>query len=94
MIPTHPELSVADREAISLARELQALLLMDDRRARLAATDQAVRTIGTLGILEAAAAKGVISLPSALELLRTTSMFISDELLSQALRRDSARRSD
>jgi predicted nucleic acid-binding protein len=92
LIPGHQELSLADREAISLARELQALLLMDDRRARLAATDQAVRTIGTLGILEAAAARGLISLPSTLERLRATNMFVSDELLAQALRRDSERR--
>lgn len=92
LIPPQPELSEADREAISLARELQALLLMDDRRARRAALHHTVSTIGTLGILEAAAAKGLISLPEALERLRTTSMFISDELLAQALQRDSKRR--
>ena len=94
LIPVDPELSLADREAISLAREMNALLLMDDRRARLVATREAVSTIGTLGILEAAAAKGLISLPTALERLRATNMFISAELLTQALRRDSARRGD
>lgn len=31
LIPVDPELSLADREAISLAREMNALLLMDDR---------------------------------------------------------------
>jgi predicted nucleic acid-binding protein len=92
LIPAQPELSEADREAISLARELQALLLMDDRRARRAAREQTVNTIGTLGILEAAAAKCLISLPDALERLRATSMFISDELLAQSLQRDSKRR--
>ena len=92
LIPVDPELSLADREAISLAREMNALLLMDDRRARLVATREVVSTIGTLGILEAAAAKGLISLPTALERLRATNMFISAELLTQALRRDSARR--
>jgi predicted nucleic acid-binding protein len=51
-----------------------------------------VNTIGTLGILEAAAAKCLISLPDALERLRATSMFISDELLAQSLQRDSKRR--
>lgn len=94
LMPEHPELSLADREAISLARETEALLLIDDRRARLAATDQAVRTIGTMGILEAAAAKRLISLPSTLQRLRATNMFISAELFTQALQRDSARRGD
>ena len=94
LIPVDPELSFADREAISLAREMNALLLMDDRRARLVATREVVSTIGTLGILEAAAAKGLISLPTALERLRATNMFISAELLTQALQRDSARRGD
>lgn len=92
MMTLKPELSYADCEAISLAKELNALLLMDDRRARRAATDQSVRTLGTLGLLEAASAKGLIQLSVAVESLRATNMFISDELIAQALRRDSDRR--
>lgn len=65
---------------------------MDDRRARRAATGQRVKTIGTLGILELAAAKEWISLPVVLEQLRATTMFISNELMAQALRRDQQRR--
>ena len=92
MMPEQTELSIADHEAISLAKELNALLLMDDRRARRAATDQAVHTIGTLGLLEAASFKGLIELSVALERLRATNMFISEELIAQALRRDATRR--
>lgn len=82
MIAEQPELSRADRAAVSIARELHALLLVDDRRARCAASEHAVQTIGTLGILEAAAAKGLISLPLALGKLQATSMFISDDLVA------------
>lgn len=92
LIPPHPEISLADRSAISLAKEMQAMLLMDDRRARCAAASHAVSTIGTLGILEAAAAKELISLSDALERLRATNMFISEELIAQALQRDAKRR--
>jgi len=49
LIPPSTELSTADRSAISIAAELRALLMMDDRRARKAASDHGVRTIGTLG---------------------------------------------
>lgn len=93
MIPAQPELSQADRAAVSIAMELHALLLMDDRRARRAASEHAVKTIGTLGILEVAAAKGFISLPPVLGRLQATSMFISEELVAQALQRDAERRS-
>jgi len=59
-----PDISEADREAIALARELSAaLLLMDDRQARRCAAALGVVTIGTVGILEAAAARGLVGAP-------------------------------
>ncbi len=91
-IPVESGISDADRSAISLAREIGALLLMDDRGGRAAATRHAVTTIGTLGILEAAAAKKLIHLPVALARLGATSMFLSAELIAAALQRDIARR--
>lgn len=87
-----PELSSADRAAISLAKELDALLLIDDRRAREAATREKVATIGTIGLLEAAAAKGLISLREVLDRLQTTNMFPTPPLIAGALERDAARR--
>lgn len=82
-------LSAADCEAITLARDLNAtLLLTDDRRARRSAAEFGVPTMGTLGLLEAAAQRGLISLPAALEKLRTTSCFLSEDLIEAALQRD------
>jgi hypothetical protein len=48
-------------------------------------------TIGTLGILEAAAAMNLISLPETLKRLGQTSMFLSASLIRQALERDALR---
>jgi len=85
-------ISAADREAIALALELNAsFLLMDDSQARRCASRLGVATMGTLGLLEAAAAHGLISLRPALEKLRATSCFLNDELIESALRRDAAR---
>ena len=64
---------------------------MDDRQARRCASGLGVATMGTLGLLEAAAARGLISLRPALEKLRATSCFLTDELIENALRRDAAR---
>lgn len=86
------DVSATDQEAIVLAMELNAsLLLMDDQRARRYARAFGVVTLGTLGLLEAAAARGLISLPAAIEKLRRTSFFITDELIEAALRRDADR---
>jgi predicted nucleic acid-binding protein len=86
------DISAADREAISLARELNAaFLLMDDSQARRCASRLGVVTMGTLGLLEAAAARGLITLRPALENLRATSCFLTDELIENALRRDASR---
>ena len=87
-----PDISAADREAIALAKELSAaLLLMDDRQARRCAAVLGVVTIGTVGILEAAAARGLVVLPEALEKLKATSCFLSEEIIGNALRRDAER---
>jgi predicted nucleic acid-binding protein len=92
LIPPDPSLSLADRVAISLAVEKRLLLVIDDRRARDIAKGYGLVTIGTLGILEAAAAANLISLPEALERLRRTSIFLSSLHIDQALDRDSVRR--
>ena len=87
------DISGTDREAIALARELNAsFLLMDDQQARRCASALEVITLGTLGLLEAAAARGLVSLPAALEKLRRTSFFVTDELIEAALQRDTERR--
>jgi predicted nucleic acid-binding protein len=82
-----------EREAISLAAELGVLLLADDHAARLAASRRGVAVTGTVGVLERAAAQGLLSLPDALENLRGTTFRISDELIAAALQRERDRTS-
>ena len=87
------DISPADREAIALAKELDAaVLLMDDRHARRCAAALGVVTMGTVGLLEVAAARDLVALPVALEKLRGTSCFLSEDLIENALERDAARR--
>ena len=87
------EISPADREAIALAKELgAAVLLLDDRHARRCAAALGVATMGTVGLLEVAAARDLVALPGALEKLRGTSCFLTEDLIENALERDAARR--
>lgn len=87
------DIAPADREAIALARELNAtVLLMDDQQARRCAARLGVATIGTVGLLEAAAARDLVSLPGALEKLHRTSCYLSDEVIERVLHRDAERR--
>jgi predicted nucleic acid-binding protein len=87
------DISYADREAISLAQELRApLLLMDDQKARQCASASGVATIGTVGLLEKAAARDLVVLSEALRKLQATSFFITDEIVENALKRDAERR--
>jgi predicted nucleic acid-binding protein len=86
-------LSVPDCEAISLAKELGAtLLLTDDRQARRVAAGLGLATMGTLGLLEVGAQRGIVSLSAALQKLRATSCFLTEELIESALQRDRDRK--
>ena len=90
-----PQLGAGEREAIALAQELQApLLLMDDPEGREEATRRALRTTGTLGVLEQAAIRGLLDLPSVLtQLLTTTTFRARAELIQDLLARDAVRKS-
>ena len=90
-----PKLGAGERDAIALANELQApLLLMDDPDGREEATRRALRTTGTLGILEQAAMRELLDLPSVLTQLFTTTTFRARAALIQdLLARDAARES-
>jgi predicted nucleic acid-binding protein len=82
-----------EREAISLALELHAdLLLVDDRRARMAAERSGLACAGTIGILEAAAAKGLIDLRQAFIALPLDFRDrLHPKLIEDALQRDGQR---
>ena len=65
---------------------------MDDMDGRAAARRLGVPTIFTIAILELAAEKGLIELPTAIAKLKQTSFFISQPILDAALERDKERR--
>ncbi len=77
-----------EREAIQLARELKAdLLLVDDLRPRRIAMSLGITVIGTIGILERAARQRLIDLEGCFRQLRQIDFYVSDKLLAAALRR-------
>lgn len=81
-----------EREAICLAREIQAAaVLMDDHAGRRAATQWGLPVIGTLGLIEQAALRGWIDLPQTLERLRQTNARVDPTLIEAALERHKTR---
>jgi predicted nucleic acid-binding protein len=86
-------LGAGEREAIALAQESRAdLLLIDEEDGRSAAMSRALTVTGTLGVLERAAERGLIDLPSTLTRLSTTTFRVRHALLQAMLARDAARK--
>lgn len=84
-------MDAGELEAICLAREIKAAaLLVDDRAGRKAAIRCGLAVIGTIGILEEAAARGLLDLPQVMERLRQTNARLDPELIRGALKRDQA----
>ena len=80
-------------EAICLAQEIHAdAVLMDDRAGRNAALQCGLAVVGTIGLLEQAAARGLIELQPALARLRQTNVRLDPELINAALAREQARK--
>lgn len=70
------DLDPGERQAIQLAQEEQAdVLLIDERRGRLEAKRRGLATTGTLGVLLAAAQKGLIDAVEAYRRLATDTNF-------------------
>src|SRR6185436_15827637 len=85
-------LHAGEAEALQLALVSKADgVLMDDLDGRAAARQLGLLVIGTIGLLERAAEKGLIELPKALAQLRQTNIFISDSLFNDALERERQR---
>jgi predicted nucleic acid-binding protein len=90
---TLAHLGAGEWEAILLAQEMRAdFLLIDEEDGRQAARSRALTVTGTLGVLERAAERGLLDLPSPLARLLTTSFRVRDELIQGMLARDAARK--
>ena len=87
------DVDAGELEAICLAQEIKAAaLLIDDRAGRNAAIHCGLVVIGTIGILEKAAARGLLDLPQAAERLRQTNARLDSDLIRGALERDKSRK--
>jgi predicted nucleic acid-binding protein len=88
-----PKLGAGEREAIPLAQDLNAsALLTDDGDGRKEAARRSLAVTGTLGILEIAAIRCLISLPPVIAQLQATTFHASPELFAAVLARDAERK--
>lgn len=87
------DVDAGELEAICLAQEIHAdAVLMDDRAGRNAAIQCGLAVVGTIGLLEQAAARGLIELTPALARLCQTNARLDPELIRAALARDQTRK--
>lgn len=87
-----PHLDRGERDALLLALETKAdLVLMDERDGVEEAARLGLTVTGTLGVLDRAAEKGLVDLPSALNRLRATNFRASPALLAELLAAHSIR---
>lgn len=90
---TLSHLDEGEREAIRLAEELKAdLLVIDERAGREEALKRNLRIIGTLGILEHAAERGMLDFALSLIQLKANGFFVSRALELNFLARDAIRK--
>jgi predicted nucleic acid-binding protein len=84
------QLDSGERAAILLAQQQSpaVLLLMDDASGRAEADRRGIPTVGTLGVLRAAASENLLDLPSTLQRLLDTNFRISKSLAEAILAED------
>lgn len=87
------DVDAGEMEAICLAKEINAAaVLMDDRAGRAAARNCGLAVVGTIGLLEQAAVRGLLELPEVIARLQQTNARLDSELIIATLARDKARR--
>jgi predicted nucleic acid-binding protein len=81
-----------ERQAIALAVQQQAALLIDDREGVLQAQKLNLEVIGTLAVLVRAAQRGWVQLPEMFRRLRATSFRSPVHLMARLLEEDALRK--
>jgi predicted nucleic acid-binding protein len=91
--PTLHYLGEGEQEAIRLMDEQQAPLLMtDDRDAYNAAVARGLAVTRTLRVLEIAAERGLLDLPTIVAQLRTAGFYMPEDVVDEMLARDATRK--
>ncbi|MDP9113399.1 MAG: DUF3368 domain-containing protein [Acidobacteriota bacterium] len=91
--PALQQIDPGERAAILLAQqERDVLLLIDDAAGRIEASRRHVPKTGTLGVLRAAAMRGLLDLPETLTRLGMTNFRVSQSLIEALITEDSKRR--
>lgn len=82
VVPEDFSLDDGEREAIALALEIGAkILLMDEKKGRAAAQSRGIRVAGTLGVILDGDSRGVFDGLAALDRLTSTNFYASAELM-------------
>ena len=82
-----PDLHLGEREAIVLAQELGAQLLIDERRGRTLAAEWGLDVFGSLGVLAEAKRRGLLAqVKPIVESMLTVGYWIDDELIPPFLK--------
>ena len=87
------DLGPGEREAITLAMNLHAdFLLIDESLGRAVAVQNGLTIKGTLGVIEDAADHRLVNLVEAIQRVRDTGIYLSDELVRTVLDRCPSKR--
>lgn len=79
------DLDLGERAAIALAGAMHAdLLLIDEAAGRAEAERRSLRVTGTLGVLRAAAERGLVNVPEMVARLKATNFYADEALLKSA----------
>lgn len=83
-----PSIDAGEREALALALDLRAsLVLVDDRAARRTAEELGFTITGTLGLLERAARMGLVDFELSVAKLRTTGFWARESTIEEIRQR-------
>lgn len=87
------KLGLGEVEAIALAKDMNAdLLLIDERPGTREARAHHLRVTGLLGVLRLASLRGLVDLPSCIEQLRKTTFRLPRDVVTTLLREHTSRR--